>query len=70
MTSRDLVRRLLDHGCVLVRQRGSHARYLSPCGNCATTVPIHAGRDLPGGTLKAIERDMTPCLGSDWLKRR
>lgn len=68
VTARDVIRRLHEHGCVLVRQRGSHARYVAPGGNCATTVPMHLGRDIPAGTLRAIEKDMAPCLGSKWLR--
>ncbi len=38
------------------------------CGECRTTVPIHASDDLPRGTLRAIERDLEPCLGRTWLR--
>jgi predicted RNA binding protein YcfA (HicA-like mRNA interferase family) len=31
------------------------------------TVPIHKGEDIPRGTLRAIERDLEPCLGKGWL---
>jgi predicted RNA binding protein YcfA (HicA-like mRNA interferase family) len=37
------------------------------CGRCQTTVPVHADEDLPPGTLRAIERDLEPCLGRKWL---
>jgi predicted RNA binding protein YcfA (HicA-like mRNA interferase family) len=67
VTAREVVRRLLDHGCTKVRQKGSHARFASPCGKCAVTVPMHAGRVIPRGTLKSIERAMEPCLGPNWL---
>jgi predicted RNA binding protein YcfA (HicA-like mRNA interferase family) len=59
-----LLRRL---GCEGVRQKGSHVRVR--CGRCHTTVPVHASEDLGEGLLKAIERDLTPCLGKGWLKR-
>jgi predicted RNA binding protein YcfA (HicA-like mRNA interferase family) len=39
------------------------------CGACQTTVPVHAGEDLGKGLLRAIERDLEPCLGKDWLKK-
>jgi hypothetical protein len=32
-----------------------------------TTVPDHGSRDIPRGTLGAIEKDMEPCLGPKWL---
>jgi predicted RNA binding protein YcfA (HicA-like mRNA interferase family) len=49
-----------------VRQKGSHARFVSACGRCATTVPMHAG-DIAPGTLRSIERQMEPCYGKGWL---
>ncbi|TMK78515.1 MAG: addiction module toxin, HicA family [Actinobacteria bacterium] len=66
MTGRQLLRRLRKLGCEEVRQRGSHVRVR--CGRCETTVPVHAGEDLPPGTLRAIERDLEPCLGKKWLR--
>ncbi|MGH3113895.1 MAG: type II toxin-antitoxin system HicA family toxin [Gaiellaceae bacterium] len=66
MTGRGLLRRLRRLACEQVRQRGSHVRVR--CGACETTVLIHAGEDLPPGTLRAIERDLEPCLGRRWLR--
>jgi len=66
MTGKQVLRALLLHGCEVVRRRGSHVRVR--CGGCQTTVPIHAGSDLPPGTLRAIERDLEPCLGRKWLR--
>ncbi len=67
MTGKDLLRQLRKLGCRETRQRGAHVRV--ECGRCVTTVPIHAGQDLPPGTLRGIERDLEPCLGKGWLKR-
>ncbi|HLA77813.1 MAG TPA: type II toxin-antitoxin system HicA family toxin [Vicinamibacteria bacterium] len=67
MTGKDVLRQLRGVGCREVRKRGSHVRV--ECGECTTTVPVHAGQDLPPGTLRAIERDLEPCLGKGWLKR-
>ncbi|HEX9435700.1 MAG TPA: type II toxin-antitoxin system HicA family toxin [Candidatus Limnocylindria bacterium] len=66
MTGQRLLRRL-PRTCRQARQEGSHVRI--ECGECRTTVPIHAGEDLPKGTLRAIERDLEPCLGRKWLRR-
>lgn len=63
MTSAELLRRLRRTGCVEVRQRGSHV--IVRCGRCQTTVPVHAGRDVPRGTLGAIRRDLRPCLDAE-----
>lgn len=65
-----MVQKLVQAGCKLVRQKGSHARYVSPCGKCATTVAIHAGKDIAIGTLRTIEKEMAPCLGKNWLRNR
>jgi predicted RNA binding protein YcfA (HicA-like mRNA interferase family) len=59
----DTLRRL---GAVEVRRRGSHVRVR--CGERATTVPVHRGRDLPPGMLRAIERDLESVLGKGWLR--
>ena len=67
MTAKELLRQLKALGCVEVRQKGSHVRLR--CEKCFTTVPVHAGRDLGPGLLRAIERDLEPCLGKGWLKR-
>ena len=66
MTGRQVLRRLSEFGCEVVRQKGSHVRIR--CGRCQTTVPVHRGADLPPGTLRAIERDLEPCLGTKWLR--
>jgi len=66
MTGKQVLRALLLHGCESFGRRGSHVRV--HCGECQTTVPIHAGADLPPGTLRAIERDLEPGLGRKWLR--
>lgn len=65
MTGRRLLRALGKRGCEVLRQSGSHARVR--CDTCQTTVPVHRGKDLPPGTLRAIERDLEPCLGRKWM---
>lgn len=66
MTSREVIRILKRLGCVQLRQKGSHKFFASPCGKCRTSVPDHPG-DMRIGTLRQIEKDMAPCLGSNWL---
>jgi len=66
MRANEVVRLLKQNGAVFVRQSGSHARYRSACGKCATTVPMHPG-DIKTGTLRAIEAQMEACLGKGWL---
>jgi predicted RNA binding protein YcfA (HicA-like mRNA interferase family) len=62
-------RRIERLGGKMVRQVGSHRRYVVSYADAAgaqltaaTTVPQHAG-DIPAGTLRAIERDLEPGLG-------
>ncbi|MEO7195648.1 MAG: type II toxin-antitoxin system HicA family toxin [Pseudonocardiaceae bacterium] len=66
-------RRIERLGGLVVRQTGSHRRYVvtytDPAGDAAkafTTVAQHAG-DIPAGTLRAIERDLEIALGKGWL---
>jgi len=67
MTGREVLRTIERDGCVRVRQRGSHVIVRCP-GGCQTVVPLHAGEDIPIGTLRAIERALEPCLGEGWLR--
>lgn len=67
MKARELLKVLKSHGCIEVRQSGSHITV--QCGQCKTTVAYHAAKDIPKGTLRAIERDLMPCLGKGWLDR-
>ena len=63
-----VVARRIEHlGGVVVRRKGSHVIYRTD-GGCQTVVPMHAG-DIPAGTLRAIERQLEPCLGKGWLSR-
>lgn len=67
MKARELLKILAARGCTTRRGKGSHVRVT--CGKCHTTVPVHAGEDLGPGLLRAIERDLEPCLGKGWLNR-
>jgi predicted RNA binding protein YcfA (HicA-like mRNA interferase family) len=72
--SKEVNRRIERLGGTQTRQVGSHRRYaaayskLDGTGATAfTTVPQHAGEDIPAGTLRAIERDLEPAFGKGWL---
>jgi predicted RNA binding protein YcfA (HicA-like mRNA interferase family) len=54
-SSRDIVRRLVADGWVLVRTKGDHHQYKHPVKPGPVTVP-HPKRDLPIGTLRSIYR--------------
>jgi predicted RNA binding protein YcfA (HicA-like mRNA interferase family) len=73
--AREVNRRIERLGGFAVRQTGSHRRYVvtytDGSGNeakAATTVGQH-GRDIPLGTLRAIEKDLEPAFGKGWLGR-
>ena len=53
----DFVRYLRRSGWVLVRQRGSHARFYHSEKNVRITVPVHGFSPIPIGTFKQILRD-------------
>jgi predicted RNA binding protein YcfA (HicA-like mRNA interferase family) len=55
---REVVARLERLGFVEVRQRGSHKQFRHPDGR-ATTVPMHAGRDISPILLRQICRDIS-----------
>jgi predicted RNA binding protein YcfA (HicA-like mRNA interferase family) len=55
LTAGELVRILERGGWKVVRQKGSHCRLEHPQRpQNGVTVAIHAGRDIPEGTLRAI----------------
>lgn len=66
MQPRELRKLLRELGCVELRQHGSHL--VVRCGKCTTVIPVHKGRDIAPGTLRAIVKQLEPCLGKDWLK--
>jgi predicted RNA binding protein YcfA (HicA-like mRNA interferase family) len=51
-----LVKALERAGFEVTRVKGSHHRLRHPDGR-STTVPVHAGRDVPKGTVRAILQD-------------
>jgi predicted RNA binding protein YcfA (HicA-like mRNA interferase family) len=56
MAVRNVLKKLKKAGCTKKRQKGSHQTLQCPVDR-QTTVPVHAGgRDVPKGTLKAIEK--------------
>jgi predicted RNA binding protein YcfA (HicA-like mRNA interferase family) len=54
---REVIAVLKDLGFEEVRQRGSHKQFRHADGRC-TTVPDHAGRDIPPVLLKQIAKDI------------
>jgi len=56
MTGSELVK-LLEIGYRVTRTRGSHVRLVSEDGR-ATTIPVHAHRELPKGLLHGIIHEL------------
>jgi predicted RNA binding protein YcfA (HicA-like mRNA interferase family) len=54
---REVIAILAALGFVEVRQRGSHKQFRHADGR-ATTVPVHAGRDISPILLRQIARDI------------
>ena len=54
---REVVALLERLGFAEARQRGSHKQFRHPDGR-ATTVPMHAGRDIAPTLLRQIARDV------------
>ena len=57
VSGRRLVRALKRAGFEEQRQRGSHLHMRRASDRRRVTVPIHQGRTVPAGTLRAILRD-------------
>ena len=57
VSARDLTRALEKEGFVLSRSRGSHRIYRHLETGKRVTVPYHAGRIIPPGTLANILRE-------------
>ena len=53
----DLIRALKRAGFVEQRQRGSHLHLRRESDSKRVTVPVHKGRAVPIGTLRAVLRD-------------
>ena len=66
VTGARLVKALQAAGFDLTSIRGSHHRLKHPDGR-ATTVPVHAGKDVPKGTLRSVLRDAD--LSAEDLRR-
>ena len=57
VNARQLVRALKKVGFEEQRQRGSHLHLKRDSDGKRVTVPVHKGRSIPTGTLRAILRD-------------
>jgi predicted RNA binding protein YcfA (HicA-like mRNA interferase family) len=58
VTARQVIRVAERLGFVLRQQRGSHALYYRDSDGARLVIPVHAGHDVPIGTLRGIIDDM------------
>ena len=56
--AKDVVRVAQKLGFVFDRQRGSHGVYYRDRDRARVVVPMHAGKDIPPGTVRAIIEDL------------
>lgn len=56
MKRRDLIRHLLDHGCLFVREGSDHSIWENPANGRRTSVPRH--REIPDFTAHRIFRQL------------
>lgn len=71
MNAREVINRSTRLGGLELPGRGSHRRFeaKTPDGNPVyTVVPMHAGRGIGPGLLRAIERQLEPAFGKGWLR--
>jgi predicted RNA binding protein YcfA (HicA-like mRNA interferase family) len=54
ITSKELIRFLKKHGFVFYDSKGSHQHFVHPITQRKTTVPVHSGKIIGPGLLKAI----------------
>jgi predicted RNA binding protein YcfA (HicA-like mRNA interferase family) len=56
LTATEIVKILQRHGFVKASQVGSHLKLFNPETRRIAIVPMHQGKVLPIGTIKAIEK--------------
>ncbi len=56
MNGKEVIRRLEQAGWRVARIQGSHHILIKPGAPRSVPVPVHGGRDLSSGLIKAIER--------------
>ena len=56
LTAKEIIKILLKQGFEEVYQTGSHIKFFNFETRKTAIVPFHQGKELPIGTLKAIEK--------------
>jgi len=58
ITAKQLIKKLKEHGYVLSASEGSHQHFIHPQKPGKVTIPVHAGKIIGPGLLKAILRQL------------
>ncbi|WP_324283026.1 type II toxin-antitoxin system HicA family toxin [Cyanobacterium aponinum UTEX 3222] len=56
LTSKEIIKQLKKNGFIEISQTGSHLKLFNNTTQRTAIVPIHQGKIIPIGTLKAIEK--------------
>jgi predicted RNA binding protein YcfA (HicA-like mRNA interferase family) len=56
ITAKQLINKLKEHGYVLFDSEGSHQHFIHPQKPGKITIPVHSGKIIGPGLLKAILR--------------
>jgi predicted RNA binding protein YcfA (HicA-like mRNA interferase family) len=56
LTAKEVIKQLKNNGFIEISQTGSHLKVFNSNTQKTAIVPIHTGKIIPLGTLKAIEK--------------
>lgn len=56
MKAKEIIKKLIKEGWLEVSQVGSHKKFKHPEKNGIVIVPVHAGQEIPPGTLNSIKK--------------
>lgn len=56
LTAKQIIRKLKTAGFLEVSQTGSHLKLFNPKSRRTAIIPLHSKKNIPIGTLKAIEK--------------
>lgn len=56
LTPKEIIKQLKNNGFIEISQTGSHLKLFNYSTQRTAIVPIHQGKIIPIGTLKAIEK--------------
>ncbi len=58
LTAKQLIKKLREQGYILFETQGSHHHFIHPQKPGKVTIPVHAGKIIGPGLLKAILRQL------------